>query len=151
MRFIIIFSIFFITKAYCDELIKPAPSLLPEEVISIQLTALKDNNNPYFNAGIEQTWEFAHPQNKMFTGPLSNFSNMMYSKYYSTMLNHKQHQIIPVKNSNNISYFFVKIIDKYGIEYGFQWTVQKVTDKGDFYNCWMTIGVSQPMKISNSA
>ena len=28
------------------------------------------NNDPYLNAGIEQTWEFAHPSNRAYTGPL---------------------------------------------------------------------------------
>ena len=71
------------------ELFKPTPNLQPQEVVSIQLNALKDNNNPYENAGIEQTWEFAHPSNRIFTGPLKKFTTMMYSPSYFIMLEHK--------------------------------------------------------------
>ena len=54
---IILFLIIFLNYDYSfAELLKPTPELLPKEVISIQLSALKDNNNPYDNAGIEQTW-----------------------------------------------------------------------------------------------
>ena len=76
MKALIILFVVFISDIAFAELLKPTPELLPKEVISILLTALKDNNNPYDNAGIEQTWEFAHPSNRNFTGPLSNFINM---------------------------------------------------------------------------
>ena len=34
------------------------------------------NNNSYLIKMLElsQTWEFAHPQNRQYTGPLSNFT-----------------------------------------------------------------------------
>ena len=47
-----------------DNLLKPNTKLKPVDVLKIQLEALKNNNIPYKNAGIEQTWEFAHPDNK---------------------------------------------------------------------------------------
>jgi len=132
------------------ELLKPSPALMPQEVISIQLTALKDNNNPYFNAGIEQTWEFAHPSNRKFTGPLPNFTNMMYSNSYVIMLEHLEHNIIPVSNKTNASFFFIEIIDKVGNKFGFQWTVEKVLLEGKFKNCWMTTNVSNPIYLGET-
>ena len=50
-------------------MIKPDPSISAKDVISIQLKALQINNSPFEDAGIEQTWEFAHPNNRKFTGP----------------------------------------------------------------------------------
>ena len=146
--FIIFFIYFDTVKA---EILKPNPSLEPDEVISIQLLALKNNNDPYKNAGIEQTWEFAHPTNKIFTGPLSNFINMMYSDGYSIMLEHRQHEIVLVKIDTNISYFFVELMDKSNDMYGFQWIVEKVLIEGDFKDCWMTKGVSLPILLNKSA
>ena len=131
-------------------MLKPSPNLQPEKIISIQLNALKDNNNPYLNSGIEQTWEFAHPSNRKFTGPLSNFKNMMYSSSYVIMLDHLKHNIILVSKQVNVSYFFIELTDKMGNEFGFQWTVKKVTINGDFKNCWMTSGVSQPLPLAKS-
>ena len=62
MRLIITitFIISFTTSVF-SEIIKPKPDIKPEEVISIQLSSLMKNDDPYKNAGIEQTWEFAHP------------------------------------------------------------------------------------------
>ena len=133
------------------ELIKPTPYFLPEEVISIQLTALQNNNEPYLDAGIQQTWEFAHPLNRQFTGPLKNFTNMMYSKSYSIMLEHKKHKIILVKNEINISYFFIELVDKIDDKFGLQWIVEKVLIEGEFKDCWMTTGVSKPIRLTKSA
>ena len=73
---IIVFFLFFINFARAD-LIKPNSSLEPLDVLLIQLNSLKNNNNPYKDAGIEQTWEFAHPMNKVATGPLEKFKQMI--------------------------------------------------------------------------
>ena len=75
---------------------------------------------------------------------------MMYSKHYSIILNHQDNKIIVVKKEENISYFFIEIIDKFGNKFGFQWIVEKVVSKGIYNNCWMTIGVSEPMQLSKS-
>ena len=87
MRFILIifFSLLFNFSVLAD-LFKPNPNILPEDVIKIQLEALMNNNIPYEDAGISQTWEFAHPENRQYTGPLSNFTSMMKSDPYSSML-----------------------------------------------------------------
>ena len=57
------------------------------------LKALNNNDNPYKNFGIKQTWEFAHPNNREFTGPLENFTKMMFSPSYKNMINHTKHKI----------------------------------------------------------
>lgn len=133
------------------DLLKASTLLTPKQVIMIQLNALSKNDYPYENFGIQQTWEFAHPNNKLYTGPLSNFTSMMNSKSYSIMLNHLNHKITFVKGDENISYFFVELFDNKNNKFGFQWTVSKVKSDDQYNNCWMTIGVSTPMKLSNSA
>ena len=70
---------FIITNISAADLIKPKPALKPLDVLLIQLNSLKNNNTPYRDAGIEQTWEFAHPINKAATGPLERFKKMIYS------------------------------------------------------------------------
>ena len=149
--FIFTFLLFSLSLSLNAEILKPNPSYEPKDVISIQLLALKNNDIPYADAGIEQTWEFAHPNNKLYTGPLSNFTSMMNSKSYSIMLNHLEHKITFVKGDENISYFFVELFDNKNNKFGFQWTVSKVISDDQYNNCWMTIGVSTPMKLSNSA
>ena len=151
MRFILIIIIFclYITPLKA-ELLKPNPSLEPEDVISIQLSALQKNSIPFKNAGITQTWEFAHPSNRHYTGPLEKFILMMYSPSYNIMLDHQFHKIIPVSKEADIAFFFIELIDKPGNKFGFQWTLQKVLTEGDYKNCWMTVGVSQPIPLAKS-
>ena len=105
MRIIIFSLLFFLSTEAKSEFFKPNLSILPEKVINIQLEPLRNNNHPYKNAGIEQTWEFAHPSNKQYTGPLSNFIKMMHSGTYSIMLNHRENKIILNKQKENTSFF----------------------------------------------
>ena len=46
------------------DLINPSSLIKPEEVVKIQLTGLMNNDNKFKDSGIEQTWNFAHPDNK---------------------------------------------------------------------------------------
>ena len=152
MRFIstITFIILFSTSLLA-ELLKPMPEINPEEVVKIQLSSLMNNNEPYLNAGIEQTWEFAHPSNRAFTGPIQRFTQMMYAPSYAVMLDHKKHDIIEVKLDKNIAYFFIELTSTDGKIFGFKWTLEKVKEEGGFKDCWMTSAVSTPMPLSTSS
>tara|TARA_Y200000002_G_scaffold303540_1_gene258998 strand:- start:246 stop:644 length:399 start_codon:yes stop_codon:yes gene_type:complete len=132
-------------------MIKPDPSISPKEVISIQLIALQNNDLPFNDAGIEQTWEFAHPDNRAFTGPLDNFIRMLKNPSYVMMIDHLEHKIIPVQEQEMNSYYFVELTDSNGKKFGFEWTVEKVSQNGKFKDCWMTVGVSQPMPLSQAS
>ena len=112
---------------------------------------MKENNSPYKDADISQTWEFAHPQNRQYTGPLSNFTLMMKSDSYSLILNHIDHNIIFVSKDDMTANYFVELTDKTGDKIGFTWTVKKVLNEGKFKDCWMTTGVSQPLQLAKSA
>ena len=149
--FLTFFYVLFITNEISAELIKPNPKLLPQEVVSIVLKALKNNDIPYSNAGIEQTWEFAHPSNRMATGPLNNFISMINSPAYSIMLNHKKHKIIFIKDDSFQSIFQIEMLDQNGYKVAFYWTVEKVMSDGVFKECWMTTSVSPPIELSKPA
>ena len=146
----IIFFFLFINISYAD-LVKPNSNLKPFDVLMIQLDSLKNNNIPYKDAGIEQTWEFAHPSNSAFTGPIQRFTQMMYAPSYAVMLDHKKHDIIEVKLDKNIAYFFIELTSIDGKMFGFKWTLEKVKEEGGFKNCWMTTAVSTPMPLSTSS
>ena len=133
------------------EMIRPDPSISAKDVISIQLKALQVNNNPFENAGIAKTWEFAHHNNRKFTGPLNNFIRMMKNPSYSMMIDHLEHNIITVEEKETSSYYFVELTDLNGKKYGFEWTVEKVNETGEFQDCWMTVGVSRPMPLSQAS
>ncbi len=68
---------------------EPDPSLSPQDVVSIQIEALRNNDTPYEDRGIEVTFEFASPANKRITGPLERFKAMVQNPTYGPMINHR--------------------------------------------------------------
>ena len=95
--FNLIVFFFLFTSISNADLIKPNSNLKPFDVLTIQLNSLKNNNSPYKDAGIEQTWEFAHPINKTFTGPLERFKQMIYSDSYKILISHENSKTIILK------------------------------------------------------
>ena len=86
-----------ITSTFSNaELLNPNSNIKPKEVIKIQLNGLQQNDSKFKDSGIEQTWNFAHPNNKRVTGPLSNFKMMLKSDSYGMMINHLSHTITAV-------------------------------------------------------
>ena len=139
-----IFIFFIATNILNADLIKPKPELEPLDVLLIQLNSLKNNNIPYKDAGIEQAWEFAHPNNKSITGPLNNFKKMIYSKSYEILISHENSEIIMLKETSKMSVYKVIILSKNKKKYYYIWQVEKVLSEGSLKNCWMTISVSSP-------
>ena len=135
---------FIITNISNADLIKPQPDLKPLDVLLIQLNSLKNNNTPYSDAGIEQTWEFAHPNNKKVTGPLEKFKQMIYSKSYEILISHENSEVIILNETENISIYKVIILSKDKKKYYYIWQVEKVLLDGNLKNCWMTTKVSSP-------
>ena len=139
-----ILFLFIITNISAADLIKPKPTLKPLDVLLIQLNSLKNNNTPYTDAGIEQTWEFAHPNNKAITGPLNKFKQMIYSKSYEILISHENSEITILKETENMSTYKVLILSKDKKKYYYIWQVEKVLLDGSLKNCWMTTSVSNP-------
>jgi hypothetical protein len=144
--FILLLSISF-SKA---ELINPNSSIKPSEVVKIQLTGLKNNDKEFQDSGIEQTWNFAHPNNKKVTGPLDNFKRMIKGDSYEMMINHLSHTITKLGESENWAQFEVIILDKDKIYHKFNWQVEKYTIDGDLKDCWLTTMVSNPIPLGSS-
>ena len=129
---------------YSPTLTKPNVSLKPFDVISIQLDSLQRNNIPFKDAGIEQVWEFAHPNNKKITGPLEKFKKMIYSKSYQMLIEHENSEIKILSENTNKSIYKVFILSKNKKKYSYIWEIEKVKIDGDLKNCWMTTSVSSP-------
>ena len=145
--FLIFFIITNISKA---DLIRPEPTLKPLDVLLIQLNSLKNNNSPYLDAGIEQTWEFAHPNNKKYTGPLEKFKTLLSSESYKMLLNHIDHNIVEVKTTDSIASYEVTILGEGKNYYKFRWMVEKYNSDGPLKDCWLTTAVSQPVSLGSS-
>ena len=132
------------------ELIKPKSSIVPSDVVKIQLTALQKNDLDYKDSGIEQTWNFAHPNNKKVTGPLNNFKRMIKGDSYQMMINHLSHTITQLGSSDIWAQFEVVILDKDKIYHKFNWQVEKYTLEGMLKDCGWTTMVSNPSPLGSS-
>ena len=139
-----IFFIFIFPSISNADLVKPNTNLQPFDVLMIQLNSLKNNNIPYKDAGIEQAWEFAHPNNKAMTGPLNKFKQMIYSESYKILISHQSAEITILKETENISVYKVTVLTKNKKKYYYIWQVEKVLSEGKLKNCWMTSSVSSP-------
>ncbi|WP_440618206.1 hypothetical protein [Candidatus Pelagibacter sp. HIMB1493] len=150
----IIFStllILLLTTVYSySELINPSKNITPKEVVEIQLNGLKQNDLEYKDRGIEQTWNFAHPNNKRVTGPLGNFKRMIKGASYKMMINHLSHTITELGSSDKWAQFEVIILDRDKIYHKFNWQVEKYTDEGVLKDCWLTTMVSSPIPLGSS-
>ena len=147
-NFLIIFFISIsISKA---ELLKPRSDIEPSEVVKIQLQGLQKNDLNYKDSGIEQTWNFAHPNNKKVTGPLDKFKRMIKGDTYQMMINHLSHTITELGTSENWAQFEVIILDKEKIYHKFNWQVEKYSTDGPLKDCWLTTMVSNPIPLGSS-
>ena len=132
------------------EILKPSSDINPKQVVKIQLTGLQKNDLNFKDSGIEQTWNFAHPNNKKVTGPLGNFKRMLKGDSYQMMINHLSHTITQLGSSDKWTQFEVIILDKNKIYHKFNWQVEKYTEDGELKDCWLTSMVSNPIPLGSS-
>ena len=128
----------------------PNNSILPAQVIKIQLIGLMNNDNEFKDSGIEQTWNFAHPNNKKNTGPLPKFKMMIKGNSYKMLLNHLTHTITELGSNDKWAQFEVIILDKEKIYHKFNWQVEKYIEEGPLKDCWLTTMVSSPIPLGSS-
>ena len=148
--FKVLFVLLFTTSFVDAEIVKPNNGIEPYQVVKIQLRGLMENDNPKMDSGIEQTWEFAHPENQKYTGPLENFKKMLKGDSYSMLINHLDHEVIEVYNNDKLATFEVTVLDKDKKYYKFKWQVEKYLGEGPLNNCWLTTAVSQPVSTGSS-
>ncbi len=144
-----VFFIIFTTNSF-SEVIKPNKKIRPDQVVEIQLKGLMNNDNPYTDIGIEQTWEFAHPKNKKYTGPLEKFKAMIKGESFSMLVGHKEYKIEKVYLNESVATFLVTILDSDKNYYKFKWQVEKYINEGPLKDCWLTTAVSQPVSLGSS-
>ena len=147
-----LFIIFFLIdiSVVSSEIIKPNVDIKSSQVIEIQLRGLMKNDIPKKDRGIEQIWEFAHPSNQEFTGPLSRFKEMIKGDSYNMLLNHISHKIIEIYSDEKKAVYEVTVLDTNKKYFKFRWQVEKFLDIGPLKNCWLTTVVSQPIPLGSS-
>lgn len=131
------------------DLLTPDPALSPAEVVEAQLNALQANDTPEADAGIAQTWAFAHPDNKRLTGPLPRFAAMVKGPLYRTLLDHQAHEIAERARTSDEVVFDVTVTGQRGEVVVYHWMVAKVAN-GEDAGAWMTTAVSPPVSAGEA-
>ena len=145
------FIVFFLKISFLSaEIVKPNSDIKPVQVVKIQLKGLMKNDLPYKDQGIEQTWEFAHPNNKIFTGPIDRFKEMIKGESYKMLINHTNHEIKEIYRNDELAIFEVTVMDNEKKYFKFKWQVEKYLNDGPLENCWLTTVVSQPLPLGKS-
>src|SRR5215469_8645834 len=127
----------------------PDPKLSPKEVVEFQLAALRANDIPTADAGIERTFRFASPANKVATGPLEHFTVMVHGSQYSSLINAVEGSVTKVVTQDNKAQVLARIVTAGGSEVYYVFILSKQAE-GDYLNCWMTDGVV-PLKEAGEA
>jgi hypothetical protein len=117
---------------------QPSAQLAPQEVVRIQMEALKYNDAR--NRGIEIAFRFASPSNKVNTGPLPRFIAMINGDAYRPMLEYNaiEYDEIQVLGDQAAQRLAVTTDDGLIIVYVFVLSRQEGEDCS---GCWMTDAV----------
>lgn len=123
-----------------DEGLFPNRNLSPADVVRIQIRALGRNDVPHENAGIEIAFRFASLRNKIVTGPLPRFIQLVSNPVYRPMLNHRQAKYgrLQIEGVSATQPVFLTAND--GQRVGYLFTLSR-QDGGTCDGCWMTDGV----------
>ena len=146
---VLLILLFFSKTSFADNLVKPSPDIDPIDVVEVQLFALQSNDESDF--GIRQTWEFAHPRNKMATGPLPRFTSMIKTPAYSILLNNLKFETKEIFNDGKTAGIAVRIEAKDNKAYTYMWTLEKIIEEGPLNGNWMTSGVSSPRLLAEGS
>ena len=134
---------FQVWASYDIENAYPEPELKPNDVVRLQLLAMQQNDDSDF--GIEVTFRFASPSNKIQTGPLKRFISLVRNPSYIPLLNHTNATFLELTVEEDFAVQDVIITTSKGkrIGYRFRLSIQK----GPLYpGCWMTDSVI-PFKV----
>jgi Domain of unknown function (DUF4864) len=118
----------------------PDPRFSPADVVRIQLQAMQANDIPHRNAGIEIAFRFASPRNKMTTGPLARFIDLVHNPVYRAMLNHRRADLGQLEIEDNKAVQPVIVTGSNGERTGYLFALSK-QGSGRYVSCWMTDAV----------
>ncbi len=131
-----------------EERTRPHASLAPEMVVRIQMEALGKNDEPHVDRGIEITWRFASPGNRIFTGPLDRFKAMIHGAVYGPMLNYKSVDYENLRLDGPRAQLGVIVLTRENRYVGYRFGLSR-RDGPACDGCWMTDSVV-PLEVTDS-
>lgn len=129
-----------IPKIALSEDLKVAPNetYTPQQVINIVLSSMQKNAAD--DEGIATVFRFASPDNKLVTGPLSRFTQMI-KRGFPDMLNHTSVRYDDIDIANDIAVQAVWLQTQSGTEYGYEFKLS-IQRGGNHDGMWMTDAVT---------
>jgi hypothetical protein len=119
---------------------RPNTELQPGDVVQIVINALSSNDYPFPDAGIETTFNFASPSNKVQTGPLQKFTHLLKGPVFNQMINHRDSTLSEVILDENKALRLVQIISSNNetLYFAFRLGLQQ---QGRYAGMWLTEAV----------
>ena len=121
---------------------QPDAKLTPEQVIKIQLDALRRNDEPDADSGIRTAFRFASPANREATGPIERFIPLVKNPLYLPLLNHRRADLGTLRIEGDTAQQRVTVIAKDGRTAVYVFTLSKQA-VARYEGCWMTDGVGR--------
>ena len=117
---------------------QPSAELAPQEVVRIQMEALRYNDEK--NRGIGIVFRFASPGNRLNTGPLPRFIAMINGRAYRPMLNHSMIEYDRLRLVGDQALQRVSITTDDGLIVVYVFVLSKQQGE-ECSGCWMTDSV----------
>jgi len=116
----------------------PSPELSPQEVIGLILESLQQNDKA--DTGIETSFNFASPPNKLAAGPLENYKIQVKNPLFQPILNFASYKTSDLISDGTRAQQIIVIRDEDGTDSGFLFTLSKQAEN-PYLDCWMTDSV----------
>ena len=123
----------------------PNPDLPPEEVVRLQLAGLSDAKAD--GVGILQCFCLASPGNRIVTGPLERFGQMVRSEPYKCMTRPRAVLIGRPQHGEGVARLLVTVIDEEHHIRAFAFVLGR-QQESPFKDCWMTEAVLSALPLT---
>ena len=109
-------------------------------MVQVQIDALRRNDIPKPDAGIRRSFRFASPSNRLITGPLAHFIEIVRSPAYSPLLNSISATVEASEVDGDDAKVLVQILSGSGQQVYYLFLLSK-QQAGECQGCWMTDAV----------
>lgn len=123
---------------------RPSPTLLPEQVVKLQIEALREDDRRF---GTLQCMAFASPDNLAVTGPVDKFSRVVRGSTFTPLSQSHPYMIGKPVVAENQARLFVTFFAQ-NRPWAFVWVLSKQSE-GRHQGCWLT-DVVFPVRDANS-
>ncbi len=120
--------------------VRPSPELTPEDVVKFLLDALQNNDLTPHNDGIRAAFEFASPSNRVFTGPVARFIEMVKSPVYADMIGYERANVGQCIVRGGYAQQMVRLFRQDGRYTTFMFALTQQTES-PHEDCWMVDSV----------